>query len=619
MTGTVRFSADMLDTLLGITAADNPAALEGTYTWQSEISGIILKSMTAVSRLQADFWQPLGVSREFFTAWMQPLMQMSGREIAAGRDPDLIARDNQRIESAYASAMRVLIGYLTSIVPASKEDIEKYPDIIVSDSKKLVFDRKKCDEVCSDLDGQVWLLGQLGALQALEWQYHTVGQTRLGAMKRLLRSLVQVIAGEVCSDPAHQPYRRPDKDGKWTDTDQEYLEQCELRLLTLMVHDAIDIRWYALNSPDARLGACEWEEVPDSREYSIVLRHYLLPDGVKPNGKVLYMASPMINRCEIYDLAPGKSVVEGMLAMGYTIYMVDHGNPESDQNELGLEYYGKTIHDKYLNMIEEMHPGKIVEVMAYCMGGTMFIPYLARRIEEVEYTGKPLMVRQVVLLTTPIVFDDGDSGHKPMRDLIREQYDSFLMSTVFDSSNVPPQTIEVGMHGIQPGVAFSVSEGFYARANFPGAVKDAAPFLHWLNSGTRFPAKAHRQWIKTVFMDNSIWEGTYCLPSSVPELDGKPVDLNALNRGQVAIFDYRGQRDVIAPVGSCITSEHFGRVNRTNKQVTRGGLNRTIEKNVGHIFVVSKKLLSEFLEIVDSFMRDEPPAYEPKVAKKIRE
>ncbi len=590
----VAFDAEKLDFLMGETPVDNPFHLTGIRNWQSELSGMVLKNLAHISEVQAEVFSSFGLPGELFTNWMKPLVQITQKDTAASNDPDLISRDNSRIEAEYAAGISTIMKFL-----------------VHEENGKMAFDRGKCLWACKDADGQAWLSGRLAAQQLLEWQYHSAGQTRLGAMKHLLRSLVQVIANDVLPEIDRQPYRKTDKSGNPLISDSEYLQECEKRLLALLEHDAIDIRRYAHESPEAKLGACPWIEVEGSRRYSIILRHYPLPKGVKANGKVLYMASPMINRCDIYDLAPQKSVVEGMLAMGYTIYMVDHGNPEEDQKDLPLSFYGKTIHDEYLAIIEKKHPGQIIEVMAYCMAGTMFVPYLARRIEEAECTGKAVYIRQLVLLTAPILFDDEGSGHKPMRDVIREQYDEGILSDFFSGSNVPPQTIELGMHGIQPGVAFSVTEGFYMRAHFPGAVADAAPFMNWLHYGTRFPARAHREWIRKVFMENQIWNGNYILPSSVPDLDGKPVDLSALDRGKVAIFDYRGQRDPIAPTGSCITSEFFGR-RSANKQMTRGGLNRTIERNVGHIFVVSKKLLAEFLETVESFLNDNPPPYTPK-------
>ncbi|HOW58078.1 MAG TPA: hypothetical protein PKZ12_08740, partial [Smithellaceae bacterium] len=69
----------------------------------------------------------------------------------------------------------------------------------------------------------------------------------------------------------------------------------------------------------------------------------------------------------------------------------------------------------------------------------------------------------------------------------------------------------------------------------------------------------------------------------------------------VCLFEYRGTRDVIAPPGSCVANEKWGKVGCGNIGFTSSALNRTIEKNVGHIFVVSRKHLSEFLEMVREF------------------
>jgi len=216
-------------------------------------------------------------------------------------------------------------------------------------------------------------------------------------------------------------------------------------------------------------------------------------------------------------------------------------------------------------------------------------------------------IKKIAVMAAPVKFDDAESGHGAIREVIRRGYDPVIMDQLFGPVNIPPQVIDSGMNEIQPGVQYTVSLGFYGRVQIPHAAKDAAPFLYWLTHGTRFPAKAHREWIERVFMGNEIAEGKYRLPSSVPELDGKPVDMGALRRAGVQIFSYRGTRDPIAPAGSCVASELWGMVEDGNLAVSRGGLNRTIEKNVGHIFVVSKQLLAEYLDIVLAFFRDERP------------
>jgi len=158
------------------------------------------------------------------------------------------------------------------------------------------------------------------------------------------------------------------------------------------------------------------------------------------------------------------------------------------------------------------------------------------------------------------------------------------------------------MNEIQPGIHYTVPIGFYGRASYPGAVEDAAPFLYWLTHGTKFPARAHREWLAHIFLDNRIAEERYCLPSSNPALNGKAVNMGSLREAGVCIFDYRGSRDPIAPPGSCVASQKWGLREGGNLSISTNGLNRTIEKNIGHIFVVSKKLLGEFLAAASRFL-----------------
>lgn len=206
-------------------------------------------------------------------------------------------------------------------------------------------------------------------------------------------------------------------------------------------------------------------------------------------------------------------------------------------------------------------------------------------------------------MASPVKFDDEESGHKAIRSLIRRSYDPLLMKELFGAVNIPSQIIEAGMNEIQPGVQYNVVLGFYGRAENLEAIEDAAPFLYWLTHGTRFPVSAHIQWIQDIFIGNQIYEGKFCLPSSNPEFDGKPVNMDVLRKAGVSILDYRGARDPIAPDGSCVAAETWGQIDDGNVGITGAPLNRVIEKNIGHIFVVSRKHLAEYLEQVSKFYR----------------
>ncbi|MBF0202911.1 MAG: hypothetical protein HQK67_01065 [Desulfamplus sp.] len=506
----------------------------------------------------------------------------------AGKTPDTYAEQDDNIENAYGDMLYELCECcMTSINTGSLNTIS-------------TFDRTKTQMLSSSPEGITVLKKYMHAFLQLEWKYNSLGLSRLKAMKELLLSLLIVIT-EKPLEKREMPFALRQKPGKPTPLFSEYLEAARTRLENLYNHKAFNIRSFSETATGGKIGYCGYEVVEGSTLSVVTLRHYLLPKGVKPNGKILYMVSPLINKAEIFDLAKGKSVVQGMLEDGYTIYLQAPGDPGEEETNLGLDFYGKVVHDKYIEIIKKRHPDQEIYVMGYCMGGTLFMPYIARRAEERLSRGETMDIKKVALMATPVKFDDDTSGHGPMRQVITDDYDEILMHEMYGEVNVPPQIISVGMNEIQHGVQYNVAAGFYTRASFPGAIEDAAPFLYWLTHGTKFGSLAHRQWISNIFMENQIYNQCYCLPSSEPHLDGKPVNMDILKEAQVQIFDYRGERDPISPVGSCVSSETWGMVQDENLSQTRGGLNRTIEKNVGHIFVVSTLLLSEYLDVVKKF------------------
>lgn len=563
--------------------ANNSMGLNSSLDWKSDLSSNWLRGMRQHYRQLDSLNGSLpenstaALSLDMTKQWMQsflfsPIRDSARQAVLNQTDPDLFKQQNTNIEALYAK--------VTGEICQQCFDNNKFSPTLAA---KIFTDSRQSQ--------QFYI--RLFKLAELEYQYNSLGLTRLTAQKELLTSLLILITGTPATDP--QPYRKYDENNQPLDSFDEYLAKCQLRLEKLNQKQAFDLVYFSEHSPAAKLGCCHFVPVKDASIHGVQLRYYPSEQKNANQNPIIYLSSPLINRAEIFDLAPGKSVIEGLLANGHNVYLVDYSQAGDQDTGLGLDFFGKQIHDRYLDIIRELHPDQQIHTMGYCMGGTLFLTYLARRAEEREAQGLPMDITKLILMATPVLFDDAGSGHGAMRELIRNNYDKEMISQMFDGVNIPPQLIEAGMHQIQPGVRYTVSRGFYERASFEGAIEDAAPFLNWLNHGTRFPIRAHQEWIEKIFTNNQIWKGEYRLSSSIPALNGKPVDMHALTRAGVQLMDYRGQRDPISPVGSCIASEHWG-VNSGENSKTTDGLNRTIEKNIGHIFVVSRKLLAEYLK-----------------------
>ncbi|WP_372740041.1 alpha/beta fold hydrolase [Neptunomonas sp.] len=562
--------------------ANNNIGFDTSLDWKSDLCGNWLRGIQQHYQRLDNLSRRLpdnsiaAFSLQMTQQWMQtflfdPVRDKAKQAVLNQTDPDLFKQQNIDIETQYAR--------LT----------EELCQQCFEDDK---FSPTRAAKIFTDpLQSQLFYF-RLIKMAALEYQYNSLGLTRLTAQKELLTSLLILITGTPTTDP--QPYRKYDNNQP-LDSFDEYLAKCQLRLEKLYQQQAFDLVYFSEHSPAAKLGCCDYSVVKDSPLHAVQLRYYPSQQKNADKNPIIYLSSPLINRADIFDLAPGKSVIEGLISKGHHVYLVDYSQAGDQDTGQGLDFFGKQIHDRYLDLIQQQHPEQKIHAMGYCMGGTLFVTYLARRAEERQAQGLAMDITKLVLMATPVLFDDAGSGHGPMRELIRTRYDKEMISLIFDGINIPPQLIEAGMHQIQPGVRYTVSHGFYERASFDGAIEDAAPFLNWLNHGTRFPARAHQEWIENIFTDNQIWQGKYCLSSSIPALDGEPVDMHALTRSGVQLMDYRGLRDPISPAGSCIASENWG-VDHGGNSETTDGLNRTIEKNIGHIFVVSRKLLSEYLE-----------------------
>jgi poly(3-hydroxyalkanoate) synthetase len=257
--------------------------------------------------------------------------------------------------------------------------------------------------------------------------------------------------------------------------------------------------------------------------------------------------------------------------------------------------------DFHLDIVKRLHANQEIILVGYCQGGTMTISFMGRRAEEFLARNEKIDIKKVVLMASPVFFDDNKSGHGQMQKVIKTIYDPKIIEKLFKGVNVPAAVIQEGLNEIQPGSFYKIVKGFYERSFSQEMIRDAASFLYWIYHGTKFPTKTHTEWTKLFFIENQLFENKLCLPSPLEKLNGKPVNMDSLRKLEVAIMDYRGSRDPISPPGSCVASEHWGLIWDHTKGKPTTLVNRTIEKYMGHVFVVSKKFLDEFIEEAHDF------------------
>src|SRR5215475_14035747 len=111
-------------------------------------------------------------------------------------------------------------------------------------------------------------------------------------------------------------------------------------------------------------------------EDRLKLLHYR--SDSKPRYKTpLVFIYALVNRPYILDLKTGRSVVANFVKQGFDTYLVDWGIPTNADRHLTLDDYINGYMVNGLDYLRERTGSEKVNVLGYCMGGTMSTMFAA--------------------------------------------------------------------------------------------------------------------------------------------------------------------------------------------------------------------------------------------------
>src|SRR3990172_8376593 len=108
----------------------------------------------------------------------------------------------------------------------------------------------------------------------------------------------------------------------------------------------------------------------------------------------------LVNRPYILDLQPTRSVVRQLLKRGFDVYLIDWGIPTAADRTLRLQDYVCGFMKNVSEFVRSQADSPKLNLLGYCMGGTMSSMYTALYQEQ---------VKNLILMAAPIDFS-GDEG-----------------------------------------------------------------------------------------------------------------------------------------------------------------------------------------------------------------
>lgn len=247
----------------------------------------------------------------------------------------------------------------------------------------------------------------------------------------------------------------------------------------------------------------------------------------------LLLSPPWINRYYIMDLAPGRSFVEWAVQHGHTTFAISYRNPDESMRHIRLDDYLVDGLHTAVDVVRAITGAPKVNLAGLCVGGTLAVMLQAWLAGAGEDTvGSATLLNTLVDFSRPgplEAFTDAGAVARTEARMADQGYlDGREMATTFDA--------------LRPNDLIWT----YVGNNWlMGETPPAFDILAWNADATHIPEATHSQYLRAMYLENRLAEGTMTLA-------GRPLDLGAIRADTYVLG---AKEDHITPwVGSYATT-----------------------------------------------------------------
>jgi polyhydroxyalkanoate synthase len=264
---------------------------------------------------------------------------------------------------------------------------------------------------------------------------------------------------------------------------------------------------------------------------AVVLRNEVLelihyqPQTEQVRETPVLVIPPTINKYYILDLAPGRSLIEYLVAQGQQVFAISWRNPGQEQGHFDLDTYAGAISEAR-DVVAEVSASAAVHVAAACSGGIV----TAGLLGHLAASGR---LRDVASLTLMVcALDNAQAG--TVSALATRDLAAAAVAESARKGYVDGQALAGVFTWLRPNdLVWSYVVNNYLLGKQPPAFD----ILYWNQDTVRMSAGLHRDFIH-IGLENSFTQ-----PGAL-EVLGTPVDMSAVD---VDVYAVAGLSDHIVP------------------------------------------------------------------------
>ena len=170
----------------------------------------------------------------------------------------------------------------------------------------------------------------------------------------------------------------------------EQLARIEVNRTILRFLNGVD---WLIRDPKLVVGRSPYDVIEESGK--VQLRHYRpLENVARRHDLPVLLIPPLMVKPFIFDLHPGRSLVRFLLQAGFSVYLVDFGEPEEADAYVSLDDYVLDWIPSACAAVKRHAGSSELSLLGYCMGGLFALMHTAanqdRGVRNIVAIGSPL-------------------------------------------------------------------------------------------------------------------------------------------------------------------------------------------------------------------------------------
>ncbi len=250
------------------------------------------------------------------------------------------------------------------------------------------------------------------------------------------------------------------------------------------------------------------------------------PSTDKVFKRPLLIVPPWINKYYILDLQPKNSFIKWAVDQGHTVFVISWVNPDKTLSHKRFDDYLLEGPMAALDAIEKATGEKSINIIGYCIGGTLTVSALAYMAAKGDKR-----IKSATLFTTMVDFSDPGELGVFIDDEQLDRLDEHMAKQGYLDGS---QMAQVFCMLRDKDLVWSFVINNYLLGREPMAFD----LLYWNSDSTRMPPMMHSTYLRKMYLENLLIE-----PGGL-ELDDVPIDVRKID---VPIFQISTKDDHIAP------------------------------------------------------------------------